>query len=222
MQNIRASAEFMRIVGDMSSHSPTLPREHRSAGARPGPRQRDQRLSSLLDAAASLFVDKGIDATSIEDIAERAGVAKSTFYHYFADRAAMLEALRRRYCERFAELVDAAMEECAPSDWNARLTAWTKATVDEYFASYALHDAIFHDREVCQRCVISEETFVQILASLLSKGSNDGEWFVDDPMTTAAFMFHGLHGLLDEAIARNDHGAILSAQVTRLFERMVG
>ncbi len=70
----------------------TLNRPSRLAGARPGPRQRDVRLASLLDSAASLFVEKGVTATSIEDIAERAGVAKGTFYHYFHDRAAMLAA----------------------------------------------------------------------------------------------------------------------------------
>src|SRR5690349_20516024 len=107
----------------------TLTRPSRLAGAPPGPRQRDLRLGSLLDAAAALFVEKGIAATSIEDIAERAGVAKSTFYHYFHDRAAMLEALRKRYSQRFADLVNAAMGACALHDWDSRLAAWTQPTV---------------------------------------------------------------------------------------------
>jgi AcrR family transcriptional regulator len=199
----------------------TLTRPSRLAGAPPGPRQRDLRLASLLDAAAALFVEKGIAATSIEDIAERAGVAKSTFYHYFHDRAAMLEALRRRYSQRFSDLVDAAMDACAPRDWDARLAAWTHATVDEYLATYALHDAIFHDPEVCQRCVISEEAFVVSLAALLRAGSGSGGWSVEEPVTSAAFMFHGLHGLLDEAIATGADTASLAARVTRLFGQMV-
>ncbi len=205
----------------MSSYSPTRTRPRRAAGARPGPRHRDQRLASLLDSAASLFVEKGVDATSIEDIAERAGVAKSTFYHYFTDRTAMLEALRCRYCERFADLVEAAMNACSPTDWDARLRAWTEATVEEYVASYALHDAIFHDREVCQRCVISDEAFVLSLAALLENGAEGGAWFVDDPLTTAAFMFHGLHGLLDEAIARGEDASMLGSQAASLFRRLV-
>ena len=60
---------------------PPPTRPGRLAGAPPGPRKRDARLAGLLDAAAALFVEKGVAATSIEDIAERAGVAKSTFYH---------------------------------------------------------------------------------------------------------------------------------------------
>jgi len=201
---------------------PTLVRPSRGAGARPGPRRRDQRLASLLDAAAALFVEKGVTATSIEDIAERAGVAKSTFYHYFHDRAAMLEALRKRYSQRFADLVDAAMDACPPHDWEARLAAWTRSTVDEYLATYLLHDAIFHDHEVCQRCVISEEAFVVSLAALLRAGAAERAWSAEDPLTTAAFMFHGLHGLLDEAIASEAETATLADRVTRLFRQLVG
>jgi AcrR family transcriptional regulator len=200
----------------------TLGRPTRLAGAPPGPRQRDQRLAGLLDAAAALFVEKGVAATSIEDIAERAGVAKGTFYHYFHDRTAMLEALRKRYSQRFADLVDVAMNACAPEDWDGRLAAWTRATVEEYLATYPLHDAIFHDPEVCQRCVISEEAFVVSLAALLRAGMAAGAWSVGDPLTTAAFMFHGLHGLLDEAIATDSAAASIAARVIGLFGQLVG
>lgn len=205
----------------MSQPPPTLNRPSRLAGAPPGPRQRDLRLAGLLDAAAALFVEKGVAATSIEDIAERAGVAKSTFYHYFHDRAAMLEALRKRYSQRYADLVDAAMDACGPEDWDARLAAWTHATVGEYLASYALHDAIFHDPDVCQRCVISEEAFVISLAALLRAGTEHGAWAIGEPLTTAAFMFHGLHGLLDETIATDADTAPIASRVTRLFGQLV-
>jgi AcrR family transcriptional regulator len=198
-----------------------LNRPSRLAGAPPGPRKRDLRLASLLDSAAALFVEKGMAATSIEDIAERAGVAKGTFYHYFQDRAAMLEALRRRYSQRFADLADAAMDARAPGDMEGRLAAWTHATVKEYLASYALHDAIFHDPDVCQRCVISEEAFVVSLAALLRQGTEIGDWAVADPLTTAAFMFHGMHGLLDEAIATGAETATMAKRVTALFGRLV-
>lgn len=200
--------------------SSTLSRP-RIAGAPPGPRQRDQRLACLLDAAAALIVEKGVAATCIEDIAERAGVAKSTFYHYFKDRGAMLEALRRRYVQSFADVVDAAMDACPPQDWDARLAAWTRATVDQYLATNSLHDAIYHDPDVCHRCVVSEEAFVISLAALLREGGDAGAWSVTDPLVTAAFMFHGLHGLLDEAIATGGDAPAMAAHAARLFGQMV-
>ncbi len=197
------------------------PPRARLAGAPPGPRQRDQRQGVLLDAAAALFVEKGVAGTSIDDIVERAGVAKGTFYHYFQDRAAMLEALRKRYSQHFADAAGAAMASCPPDDWQALLEAWIGTVVREYGATYALHDAIFHDPAVCHRCVMSEEPVVQSLSALIARGCAVGAWAADDVSVTAVCMFHGLHGVIDEAIAVGSDSAGVAPQLSRLFGRML-
>ena len=40
----------------------------------------------LLDAAFSLFTEKGFKGTTIQNIVDKAGVAKGTFYLYFKDK----------------------------------------------------------------------------------------------------------------------------------------
>jgi len=45
-----------------------------------------QKRDALLNTAFELFISKGIQKTSISDIAEKAGVAKGTFYLYFTDK----------------------------------------------------------------------------------------------------------------------------------------
>lgn len=45
-----------------------------------------QKKESLLESAFTLFTTKGIQKTSISDIAEKSGVAKGTFYLYFRDK----------------------------------------------------------------------------------------------------------------------------------------
>ena len=47
----------------------------------------------LLDAALALFNEKGLDATAIEDITERADVGKGTFYRHFGNKEAVVAAL---------------------------------------------------------------------------------------------------------------------------------
>ena len=54
------------------------------------------RVDDLMSAAAALFIAKGIEATTIDDIVARAGVAKGTFYHYFSTKADVIIALRAR------------------------------------------------------------------------------------------------------------------------------
>lgn len=45
-----------------------------------------KKRESLLNTAFSIFTSKGVSQTSISEIAERAGVAKGTFYLYFKDK----------------------------------------------------------------------------------------------------------------------------------------
>lgn len=47
----------------------------------------------LLDAALTLFSQRGYTATGIREILEVAGVTQPTLYHHFADKASLLQAL---------------------------------------------------------------------------------------------------------------------------------
>tara|TARA_R110000868_G_scaffold70618_9_gene207357 strand:- start:3783 stop:4469 length:687 start_codon:yes stop_codon:yes gene_type:complete len=59
------------------------------------PRRERMRLV-LIEAATQLFADKGVDATTIDEIVVRAGVAKGTFYNYFLDRTEIAVAVAAR------------------------------------------------------------------------------------------------------------------------------
>ncbi len=67
----------------------------------PGARER------LVLAAVDLFAEQGYDATTVAQIASRAGVTKSTFFRYFADKRELLvagqETLSRLLAEGIAE-----------------------------------------------------------------------------------------------------------------------
>jgi TetR/AcrR family transcriptional repressor of nem operon len=44
-------------------------------------------------ATSELISERGVAATSVDDVIERAGASKSQLYHYFDDRAALLRAV---------------------------------------------------------------------------------------------------------------------------------
>jgi AcrR family transcriptional regulator len=50
----------------------------------------------ILAAAFELFLDKGVGATTIEEICDRADVANRTFFNHFATRQDMIRALAQR------------------------------------------------------------------------------------------------------------------------------
>jgi AcrR family transcriptional regulator len=64
-----------------------------------------QRVAELLDAGAALFAEHGYDATTMTQIALRAGASIGSLYQFFPSKEALAEALFGRYVERMAVLL---------------------------------------------------------------------------------------------------------------------
>ena len=58
-------------------------------------RRKEARPGELLDAALSLFVEKGFAATRVEEVAARAGVSKGTLFLYFPSKEELFKAVVR-------------------------------------------------------------------------------------------------------------------------------
>ncbi len=65
-------------------------------------------------AAVDLFTEQGYDATTVTQIAERAGVTKSTFFRYFPDKRDLLVAGQEALSRLLAEGIAAAPERATP------------------------------------------------------------------------------------------------------------
>lgn len=83
------------------------------AAADPAPpgrieRKRGKRIQEILATAAALFGERGYDAVSLEDVAERLDVTKGSLYYYFASKdelvTAAIETLGNEWTDRLAGL----------------------------------------------------------------------------------------------------------------------
>jgi AcrR family transcriptional regulator len=90
---------------------PAPPSQERSRRAR----------ESLLSAALSLFAEHGYDATTVDEIAKRAGVAVGGFYLHFRSKKQLLLVLMNRLLEEVAGPVLAAGDR--PARFSERLRA---------------------------------------------------------------------------------------------------
>jgi AcrR family transcriptional regulator len=59
-------------------------------------RKKEKRTQSIIEAAMTLFREQGIDATTMEQIAEEADIAKGTLYNYFPAKEAIISAYIQR------------------------------------------------------------------------------------------------------------------------------
>ncbi len=60
--------------------------------------------SKIVSAAWELFYENGYDNTTVDDIVERSGTSKGSFYHYFAGKDALLGSLSTLFDEKYQEL----------------------------------------------------------------------------------------------------------------------
>jgi AcrR family transcriptional regulator len=95
---------------------------------RPGPTggKRDQnrraRSAALLAAAEQLFLARGIEDVSIDDITRAASVAKGSFYRYFPSKEALVRALmadaRTRVVSAFERAEEQLLKATSASEMN--------------------------------------------------------------------------------------------------------
>ncbi|MFH8567534.1 TetR/AcrR family transcriptional regulator [Streptomyces sp. NPDC017993] len=88
---------------------------------------RQQTRERLLAAAAELFVERGVNGTSVEQIAERAGYTRGAFYGNFEDKNALVAELLQHRTRRELEEVRALTQGATSfADALDRLRAWNR------------------------------------------------------------------------------------------------
>ena len=93
---------------------------------------RKRRVESLQRAALTVFLQHGVEATTIEQITRAAGTAKGSFYRYFDDKTALVASL----VAPISALVLAAIDDCEE-------TLARASTREEMFAAYGIIAARF-------------------------------------------------------------------------------
>jgi len=87
------------------------------------PENREKLRIRILDAARCLFVERGIEAVSMREIAKKINYSATTLYHHFADKEALLQAV----CdEDFLALASGMREIMQMPDLIARIQALCK------------------------------------------------------------------------------------------------
>ncbi|NEC86915.1 TetR/AcrR family transcriptional regulator [Streptomyces sp. SID12501] len=81
----------------------------RSSTPSGGSPRREATRQKLYEAAVTLIAEQGFSATTVDEIAERAGVAKGTVYYNFASKSVLFEELLRHG----VELLTASLREAA-------------------------------------------------------------------------------------------------------------
>lgn len=150
----------------------TAPRWRRRAADRPG---------EILDAALTVFVEKGFAATKLDDVAVAAGISKGLLYRYFDNKAELFKDVirqtlvttirdvgnRARASESAVVALDMFLEQMIAIANDARRSAIPKLVISESGSFPEL--AVFYLAEVIS-------PGLQQLAGLVERGVESGEF----------------------------------------------
>lgn len=174
-----------------------------------GRRAPEQRRAAVVAAARELFLANGVEATSVDAIARRAGVAKGTVYLSFPTKQHLVRAIEEEFDALILDRLRAATTT-SPLDATTAAAAWCTALVEASLDNLEVHDFLFYGRSarVAERAV--DATLSADLAGLLRDHG------VTDAEEVAVFLIGGVTALADLAILRDSDRPELSAKVERL------
>jgi AcrR family transcriptional regulator len=164
----------------------------------------DERRRELLDIALALFSEHGYDDTSVQDITDAAGLAKGTFYHYFATKEDLLDELAHRVAERVAGEVESSVV-ALEGDPVARLRALVGASapwrlIDARDPSRAWLSVTHAEQNIDLRERVTESYLGRLrplFAEVITEGAASGAFAVSDPVPTSDVVLSMWRGMSD-------------------------
>jgi AcrR family transcriptional regulator len=148
----------------------------------PGRRERkkEETRRRITLTALELFHEKGFDATTVDEITERADVAKGTFFNYFPRKESVLEALGEEWMERAEE--HASKHGRTASE---RIVALFGGVAEAYGQDRALARMLLRvsmERMVCPEPDLSRSGLYQLVVQAVQDGQASGEFRSELPV----------------------------------------
>ena len=142
------------------------------------------KINHILAQAADLFVLKGYDATSMRDIAERAGVSKSLLYHHFTDKYQIFSQIAASSGIGLNESVAEAIAGATSATEKLRLfMVTTAAFFEENRLSWIAASQEFwssNEARMSLKVKLRRDSFERMLRTILEEGAASGEFQISD------------------------------------------
>jgi len=140
-------------------------------------RRRADTKQRLYEAAVELIAEQGFSATTVDDIALRAKVAKGTVYYNFASKTALFEELLRHGIGLLTDAFREAVAGLAPREAVAALVRTQLEYIRRYraFAQLLLSEMWRTNREWQQTLILLREQAIGVIAETVQAGVDSGD-----------------------------------------------
>jgi AcrR family transcriptional regulator len=158
------------------------------------PAKKDTKLPAIMEAAVTLFVERGIDGTSIKDIARAAQVAEGALYRHFQSKE---ELAWRLFADNLKEYTAHLYGAVLPlKGARERIRAFTRET----FAACEMNRNLFRylllqEHQGLARFTEEYQHPGKLLEQVIAEGQQSGELRAAEPWVQFAVIFGSAHRL---------------------------
>ncbi|TLM94568.1 MAG: TetR/AcrR family transcriptional regulator [Actinobacteria bacterium] len=155
----------------------------------------DKTRALLFDAALELIGEQGFTGTTVDQIVERAGVAKGTVYYHFRSKAELVDALIGEHLAPLSERLSAAA--ATATEPTEQLAALVRAELefirdDRAFAKLLITEMWREDRVWRETLVMLSDRALAVLRKVIAAGVASGDFSADLDVRLAASAVFGL------------------------------
>ncbi len=165
-------------------------------------KQREEARRAILDATEALLIETGGDAFPIRTLADRCGYTAPTIYHYFRDKAGLLDALLDERFERLLARVEDVPRSEDPAENLRRMV--------EAFVGFGRENPAFYRLILVGPRASGDGTPASVEAARERLSQpwvelHQAGLLHTDPQTAAQSMWAVMHGLTALQISRPDY-----------------
>ncbi|NJE84869.1 TetR/AcrR family transcriptional regulator [Thermococcus sp. CX2] len=146
----------------------------------------------ILKAAEELFAEKGYDKTTVDEIVEKAGVAKGTFYNYFKSKEELIKIVALQSLPYSAIREELEREHESLTEF---LHSIAKAYI-VYYCDPVLRSLFFYTLAVRSKIKEVEEIHRTFCTEAISKGAKKISQLANVDEKTAMVVFKAFYGAL--------------------------
>ena len=164
-------------------------------------------IETIITVSARLFLEKGFDKTSIQDIADTAGISKGAIYHHFRSKEEIINAVTESQAQVTQSALAGWLTETEGMTGREKLIAILEKNLDSQEAhcldevmSVRMKSAEFV-LSYMQNCVNQDAA---LIANLIEQGAADGSLTTDFPDECAEMFLLLLNVWCDPAVFHCD------------------
>ena len=152
----------------------------------------------ITQAALKRFAHFGIGKTTLQDIADDAGLSKANVYYYFADKEAIIESAIENVVQEFkSEIQQKAQNlDCSVNGFQAFLKV-RKTFLDKYSFLYSsdLSELSNAPKRFSKYAKVLTDFEGQYILNLFESGLNNQEFVTIDPKKTSEIYLEAIRGI---------------------------